>query len=113
MSDQRADLGIECVVDEALQIGLGRWSEPGDFVEGEVRPLGDGQAVVGDGRSIHQLDRFRRGIAAGASNKVIAPRLGISVLAAYFQVHWVLDKAEAMGRTDAVAQAARQRLMQR
>ena len=44
----------------------------------------------------------------GASNKVIARRLSISVHTAKFHVGQVLDKLDATGRTDAVAHAARQ-----
>ncbi len=46
-------------------------------------------------------------LAEGASNKQIARRLGISVHTAKFHVGAVLDKLDAIGRTDAVAQAAR------
>lgn len=47
-------------------------------------------------------------LAEGASNKVIALRLGISVHTAKFHVGQLLDKLDATGRTDAVAHAARQ-----
>jgi DNA-binding CsgD family transcriptional regulator len=46
-------------------------------------------------------------VAAGASNKMIALRLGISVHTAKFHVGSLLDKLDAVGRTDAVAHAAR------
>ena len=46
-------------------------------------------------------------LAEGASNKVIALRLGISVHTAKFHVRSLLDKLDAVGRTDAVAHAAR------
>ena len=46
-------------------------------------------------------------MAEGASNKHIARRLGISVHTAKFHVGQVIDKLDAIGRTDAVAQAAR------
>lgn len=46
-------------------------------------------------------------LAEGASNKMIARRLGISVHTAKFHVASILDKLDAIGRTDAVAQAAR------
>jgi DNA-binding CsgD family transcriptional regulator len=46
-------------------------------------------------------------LAEGASNKVIARRLGISVHTAKFHVGQLLDKLDASGRTDAVALAAR------
>lgn len=47
-------------------------------------------------------------MAEGASNKGIARRLGISVHTAKFHVGSLLDKLDATGRTDAVAQAVRQ-----
>jgi DNA-binding CsgD family transcriptional regulator len=46
-------------------------------------------------------------LSEGASNKMIAHRLGISVHTAKFHVRSVLDKLDAVGRTDAVAHAAR------
>jgi DNA-binding CsgD family transcriptional regulator len=46
-------------------------------------------------------------LAEGASNKTIARRLGISVHTAKFHVATLLDKLDAIGRTDAVVQAAR------
>jgi DNA-binding CsgD family transcriptional regulator len=46
-------------------------------------------------------------LAEGASNKTIARQLGISVHTAKFHVGSLLDKLDAVGRTDAVAHAAR------
>lgn len=46
-------------------------------------------------------------LAEGASNKMIARQLGISVHTAKFHVGSILDKLDATGRTDAVAHAAR------
>jgi DNA-binding CsgD family transcriptional regulator len=46
-------------------------------------------------------------LAEGASNKVIARRLGISTHTAKFHVAALIDKLDAVGRTDAVAHAAR------
>ena len=46
-------------------------------------------------------------LAEGASNKMIARRLGISVHTAKFHVGALIDKLDAVGRTDAVAHAAR------
>ena len=46
-------------------------------------------------------------LAEGASNKSIAQRLGISVHTVKFHVSSLLDKFEAIGRTDAVTQALR------
>ena len=46
-------------------------------------------------------------LAEGAPNKVIAHRLGISIHTVKFHVRSVLDKLDAVGRTDAVAHAVR------
>jgi DNA-binding CsgD family transcriptional regulator len=46
-------------------------------------------------------------MAEGASNKAIARRLGISIHTAKFHVASLIDKLDAVGRTDAVAHAAR------
>lgn len=46
-------------------------------------------------------------LAEGMSNKAIAARLGISVHTAKFHVGVLIDKLDAVGRTDAVAHAAR------
>jgi DNA-binding CsgD family transcriptional regulator len=46
-------------------------------------------------------------LAEGKSNKAIARRLGISVHTAKFHVAALIDKLDAVGRTDVVAHAAR------
>ncbi len=46
-------------------------------------------------------------LAEGMSNKAVARRLGISVHTAKFHVGALIDKLDAVGRTDAVAHAAR------
>ena len=46
-------------------------------------------------------------LSEGASNKDIAARLGISPHTVKFHVGRLIDKLDATGRTDAVAQAAR------
>ena len=51
-------------------------------------------------------------LAEGMSNKAIARRLGISVHTAKFHVGALLDKLDAVGRTDAVAHAARRGVIQ-
>jgi DNA-binding CsgD family transcriptional regulator len=51
-------------------------------------------------------------LAEGMSNKAIARRLGISVHTAKFHVAALIDKLDAVGRTDAVAQAARRGVIQ-
>ena len=51
-------------------------------------------------------------LAEGISNKAIARRLGISVHTAKFHVAALIDKLDAVGRTDAVAHAARRGVIQ-
>jgi DNA-binding CsgD family transcriptional regulator len=46
-------------------------------------------------------------LAEGASNKLIARRLGISTHTAKYHVASLMDKLDAVSRTDAVAHAAR------
>jgi DNA-binding NarL/FixJ family response regulator len=46
-------------------------------------------------------------LAEGASNKAIARKLAISVHTVKFHIASLLDKLDAEGRTEAVAQAAR------
>jgi len=46
-------------------------------------------------------------LAEGASNKVIARQLAVSVHTAKFHVASILAKLDATGRTDAVAHAVR------
>ncbi|MGA8582457.1 MAG: helix-turn-helix transcriptional regulator [Roseiarcus sp.] len=50
-------------------------------------------------------------IAEGASNKAIARRLGISVHTVKFHIASLLDKLDAQGRAEAVAQGARLRAL--
>jgi DNA-binding CsgD family transcriptional regulator len=81
--------------------------EPADVVvsEDKVDPGGtagmDGAALTPREREVLEL------LTEGASNKIIARRLGISIHTAKFHVGRVIDKLDATGRTDAVAHAAR------
>src|SRR5262249_60650773 len=50
-------------------------------------------------------------LAEGASNKMIARQLAVSVHTAKFHVASILEKLDATGRTDAVAHAVRLRLL--
>ena len=51
-------------------------------------------------------------LAEGKSNKEIARRLSISVHTAKFHVSALIDKLDAVGRTDVVAHAARRGVIQ-
>jgi DNA-binding CsgD family transcriptional regulator len=63
----------------------------------------DGTAAALTAREVEVLAL----LAEGASNKVIARHLGISVHTAKFHVRSLIDKLDAVGRTDVVAHAAR------
>lgn len=112
MSDQPVRLALE-VADPALADRLSALL--GD-VPG-VRLVGAGEqadaVVSGAARADADLALTPREVevlalmAEGASNKSIARRLGISVHTAKFHVGSLIDKLDAIGRTDAVAQAAR------
>ena len=72
-----------------------------------VAPLGEGSRTITDELLTPREIEVLRLLAEGASNKAIARRLGISVHTAKFHVGSLLDKLDAVGRTDAVAHAAR------
>jgi DNA-binding CsgD family transcriptional regulator len=73
--------------------------------------------VDGPGRNGNQAGVSQRELEVlallieGASNKEIARRLGISVHTAKFHVRSLMNKVDARGRTEAVAQAARLHLI--
>lgn len=77
--------------------------------------IGNGQASDPHAASNSQRDdlltarelEVLRLLAEGASNKLIARRLGISFHTAKFHVASIAAKLDATGRTDAVAQAVR------
>jgi len=71
---------------------------------------GDEPPVLEQGSTAHLTARERevlRALADGASNKMIARRLGISFHTVKFHVASILTKLDADTRTEAVAQAAR------
>jgi DNA-binding CsgD family transcriptional regulator len=63
----------------------------------------DGTAAALTAREVEVLAL----LAEGASNKVIARHLGISVHTAKFHVRSLIDKLDAVGRIDVVTHAAR------
>jgi DNA-binding CsgD family transcriptional regulator len=81
---------------------------PGETADATVvlptgaEPMVDGQVLL----TPRELEVLAL-LAEGASNKTIARRLGISVHTAKFHVGSLLDKLDAVGRTDALAHAAR------
>ena len=84
---------------------VARRGEPADVVVVPAEPMAAADADAALTR--RELEVLAL-MAEGASNKVIARRLGISVHTAKFHVGSLLDKLDATGRTDAVAQAVRQ-----
>jgi DNA-binding CsgD family transcriptional regulator len=72
----------------------------------EVRLVADPEASADTALTPRELEVLTL-VAEGASNKLIARRLGISVHTAKFHVGQLLDKLDATGRTDAVTHAAR------
>ncbi|HEX2509819.1 MAG TPA: helix-turn-helix transcriptional regulator [Microvirga sp.] len=85
-----------------------RLVEPGEMPDAVlVLPPGESSQANPDVLLTPRETEVLNIMAEGASNKEIARRLGISVHTAKFHVGSVLDKLDAVGRTDAVAQAAR------
>ena len=100
------DLAERLVAVLAKLPGL-RLAEPGEIAE--VSLVSPDRAEFADadaGLTARELEVLAL-LAEGASNKVIARRLGISVHTAKFHVGSLIDKLDATGRTDAVAHAAR------
>lgn len=102
-----AELSERLVASLADMPGLrvARRGEPADVVVVPAEPMAAADADMALTR--RELEVLAL-MAEGASNKVIARRLGISVHTAKFHVGSLLDKLDATGRTDAVAQAVRQ-----
>jgi DNA-binding CsgD family transcriptional regulator len=90
-----------------------RLVQAGEIAEAVVMaPLGEGSRTITDELLTPREIEVLRLLAEGASNKAIARRLGISVHTAKFHVGSLLDKLDAVGRTDAVAHAARMGVIQ-
>jgi DNA-binding NarL/FixJ family response regulator len=90
---------------QAVAAGLS--ALPGSLLDDIVRPGGvDSAASDTEALTPRELEALAL-IAAGASNKVIARRLGISVHTAKFHVAGVLETLGAHSRAEAVAIAAR------
>jgi DNA-binding CsgD family transcriptional regulator len=83
---------------------LARTGEKADAIL--VSPFAVPSNELGAGLTPREIEVLNL-MAEGASNKTIARRLEISVHTVKFHVGSLLDKLDAAGRTDAVAQAAR------
>jgi DNA-binding CsgD family transcriptional regulator len=105
IADPRLSQRLLALLAPLPELRLARPGEPADLVlaaaGGQPAPEPD---MALTRRELEVLDL----LAEGASNKGIARRLGISVHTAKFHVGSLLDKLDATGRTDAVAQAVRQ-----
>jgi len=78
----------------------------------ELLPVGENDERSGDRPSLTPREAaVLRLLSEGATNKMIARRLDISVHTAKFHVASILDKLDATTRTDAVAQGVRQGLL--
>jgi DNA-binding CsgD family transcriptional regulator len=100
LADRLAALLVE--VRSVQLVGPGEAADVALVLPTAVVALHDGEILL----SPRELEVLTL-LAEGASNKEIARRLGISVHTAKFHVGSLLDKLDAVGRTDAVAHAAR------
>ena len=95
---------LTALLADVPDLRLARTGEKADAVL--VSPLAVAPYDPGTGLTPREIEVLNL-MAEGASNKTIARRLGISVHTVKFHVGSLLDKLDAAGRTDAVAQAAR------
>jgi len=102
-----ADVRARAILRDALashpDVRLTSPGEPADVSVIAARISGGGAERLLTAREAEVLDL----LAEGASNREIGNRLGITAHTAKFHVRRLLDKLDATGRTDAVAQAAR------
>ena len=94
---------LTAVLSDVPGLRLARVNEVGDVAVVSSQREAPEQDAALTPREIQVLSL----LAEGASNKSIARRLGISVHTVKFHVASLLDKFEAIGRTDAVAHALR------
>jgi DNA-binding CsgD family transcriptional regulator len=94
---------LTAVLSDVPGLRLARVNEVGDVAVVSSQREAPEQDTALTAREIQVLSL----LAEGASNKSIARRLGISVHTVKFHVASLLDKFEAIGRTDAVAHALR------
>ncbi len=96
---------LTALLSDVPGLRLARLNEVGDVSVVSARI--DEKAPEQDAALTPREIQVLRLLAEGASNKSIARRLGISVHTVKFHVASLLDKFEAIGRTDAVAHAVR------
>jgi len=83
-----------------------RLAMPGEPADVELTLPGEPPLEAGVALTPRELDVLAL-IAEGASNKTIARKLSISVHTVKFHIASLLDKLDAEGRAEAVAQGAR------
>jgi DNA-binding CsgD family transcriptional regulator len=116
MTDEPPDLIVAIKIDEARLAdrlaelladvrGL-RLATPGESADVELTLPGGPPPETGVALTPRELDVLAL-IEEGASNKTIARRLSISVHTVKFHIASLLDKLDAEGRAEAVAQGAR------
>jgi DNA-binding CsgD family transcriptional regulator len=88
---------------EGLEL-VGKGDEPDAFVVAALRLAIEPEANIA--LTARELEVLAL-LAEGASNKLIGRRLGISAHTAKYHVASLLEKLDAVSRTDAVAHAAR------
>jgi DNA-binding CsgD family transcriptional regulator len=100
---------LAALLDGVAGLRLVARGEPADAILGAPEP----QATPVDELGLTPREQEVLALLAeGASNKLIARRLAISVHTAKFHVGSLLNKFDAVGRTDAVAHAARLGVLQ-
>jgi DNA-binding CsgD family transcriptional regulator len=100
---------LAALLDGVAGLRLVARGEPADAILGAPEP----QATSVDELGLTPREQEVLALLAeGASNKLIARRLAISVHTAKFHVGSLLNKFDAIGRTDAVAHAARLGVLQ-
>jgi DNA-binding CsgD family transcriptional regulator len=98
-----ADRIVSALTDvEGLEL-VGKGDEPDAFVVTALRLAEPDGNIALTARELEVLAL----LAEGASNKLIGRRLGISAHTAKYHVASLLEKLDAVSRTDAVAHAAR------
>ena len=83
-----------------------RLAAPGEFADATVVAPSRRSADAGLDLTPRELEVLAL-LAEGASNKAIARRLSITVHTVKFHIASLLDKLDAEGRAEAIAQAAR------
>ena len=105
MDDSTLAARLTALLSEVAGLRLARLNELGDVavVSSRAAEKSHEQEAALTPREMQVL----RLLAEGESNKSIARRLGISVHTVKFHVASLIDKFEAIGRTDAVTHAVR------